>query len=153
MFACCYYDVLDTARQQQTDDKAENWGPVVPINYNKNETLKQHIAKLRSQKLIRFTMIVKHAQPPKQISPKFDLGEVDIDIHEMKDQKEIKKGKDVVTLSNDFSVKSPSLLHTLKAYLDLEPIKLQELEIKPIPVRNTSKDKLTVIEYSKFDSC
>ena len=96
-------------------------------------------------------MTVKHAHPPKQMSPKFDFKQVDI--HEMKDQKEIKKGKDVVTLSNDFSVKSPSSLHTLKAYLDLEPIKLQELEIKPIPVRNTSKDKLTVIEYSKFDSC
>lgn len=36
--------------QQQTDDKAENWGPVVPINYNKNETLQKHIAKLKSQK-------------------------------------------------------------------------------------------------------
>ena len=48
-----------------------------------------------------------------------------------------------MTLSNDSSVKSPSSLHTLKAYLDLEPINLQELEIKPIPIRNTSKEKLT----------
>lgn len=85
------------------------------------------------------TMTVKHAHPHKQMSPKFDLEEVDI--HQMKDQKEIKKGKHVVTLSNDSSVKSPSLLHTLKAYLNLEPINLQELEINPIPVRNTSKDK------------
>mmetsp|Transcript_56406 Transcript_56406/g.63181 ORF Transcript_56406/g.63181 Transcript_56406/m.63181 type:complete len:841 (-) Transcript_56406:1912-4434(-) len=135
-------------------------GPVT-ITYNKNKILREHIANVKARKshtnnddnekavlknrqrqnssISNANNKIHHRKEP--TSSKFDLEEVEI--HGMKHPKTINRGKESAT--------THSSSKTLKAYL--EPVYLQDWEIKPLPVRNVTEDLLTVIEYSKVNSC
>lgn len=117
----------------------------------------------------------KQIPPPKQAHT-IDLEEVDI--HEMKHPQEIEKLKaagvakggvkvernvssseidihkhDEGSVSDHQKIEKNSTTSSrlLKAYL--EPIYLNDWESKPLPIRNSTKDQLTVIEYPTVNSC
>jgi hypothetical protein len=151
------------------------WGPNMQMD--NDEILKAHIQKLREMQQLKNPaseaknlLVVKKQQvdlhvvdgvTPKQ--PSLTLEEVDI--HDMKHPKEIHKEpphKDSTTLNVakslvskvqqvDTTSASSSSFRTLKAYL--EPIHLSDWDVKPLPVRNTTKEQLQVIEYPRVNSC
>ena len=165
--ALCLYVVITVYLIRQQGGEAEEgvgkWGPSA-INYNdKNKILREHIANLKAKeqshndndfdanKIAKAALLLKHRQSSsnEQKLSKFDLEEVDI--FEMKHPNEIKKRrKESSSSSNKYNNKSPSS-RILKAYL--EPIYLEDWETTPLPVRNITKDQLTVIEYPRVNSC
>ncbi|MGK3745967.1 MAG: hypothetical protein ACI90V_012828 [Bacillariaceae sp.] len=177
--AFCLYVVITgyLIRQQEseTEGVVGKWGPSAINYYDRNKILREHIANLKSKQqshndngdsdsssnnnnVVKAALLLKHpsSSSSNEKSSKFDLEEVDI--HEMKHPNEIKKGgKESIIISKVDSTssssnkynKSPSRI--LRAYL--EPIYLQDWEIKPLPVRKVTKDQLTVIEYPRVNSC
>ncbi len=156
------------------------WGPSSLLQ--DDQILKAHIQrlqKLRDERLLtipdntinKTTMGTGRGKTRVQVnvnrvpvSPKFILEEVDI--HDMRHPKEIQKQPNIKTTTDSAAVQPKSLpkvsthstmntTHskpiTLKAYL--EPINLQDWDVKPLPVRQTTRDQLQVIEYPRVNSC
>lgn len=102
-----------------------------------------------------------HEEPSPHLRVSLTLEEVDI--HDMKHPKEIHKEPHRTTTSkitaetgNGFEPARDRLMSSptnrvLKAYL--EPVYLSDWNIKPLPVRNTTKEQLQVIEYPRVNSC
>mmetsp|Transcript_29690 Transcript_29690/g.71879 ORF Transcript_29690/g.71879 Transcript_29690/m.71879 type:complete len:706 (+) Transcript_29690:308-2425(+) len=86
----------------------------------------------------------------------------EVDIHEMIHPKDIPKGRTVL-YSSKSDAQLPLTNHDrrsktttksdgiLRAFL--EPLYLDDWETKPLPIRNTTKEILKVIEYPRVNSC
>ena len=130
------------------------------VNQINSQKILQHIARLNEERdnkaneahvadtpqhnkpsgLFQKGKSTKPVDRTKLSSAKFDMEEVDI--HEMKHPEELKK-----------SMKKPSLSSSRILTAHLEPINMNDWETKPLPVRNTTQNKLTKIEYPRVNSC
>jgi hypothetical protein len=144
--------VLETERSGN-----KQWGPSITNENDKNQILREHIQRIREEEEQQEDTKKQQQQPiisstSSILSKVKDLLLEEVDIHEMKHPKEIKKGASggVKTTSTTIQ-QSPSSPQILKAYL--EPVYFDDWNIKPLPVRNTTKQQLQVIEYPRLNRC
>jgi hypothetical protein len=159
-------------------EREGKWGPSLE---DSDKTLRQHIAGLRKQAAARSAAAAAAAAAKEVARNSFALGNSggsqtqhpmrsqvvdleEVDIHEMKHPQEIENGKklavdvggggenDGLSASRDNKVENSQISsRILKAHL--EPIYLDDWERRPLPIRNSTKNQLTVIEYPRVNSC
>jgi hypothetical protein len=157
-----------------------SWGPGIQDN---DSILRAHILRLRElqpqQLLIQRTNATKqmltdslrnttekivtdgafHAvssdrgsQPKQRHHPKIaSLTLEEVDIHDMKHPNELHNKEPINATLKATTEQTSSGFRILKAYL--EPINLEDWDVKPLPVRNITAKQLQVIEYTRVNSC